>query len=167
MSSEEKRGAPSLSEEDFQRIQASHGYDLANSMVIKEVSRFRIPSSSSRTRTTPSRNNAGNRRAVIFEIDRPMKRYRRITFISALGDATARCSVLEQELGKAQRTIAKSKRATEVQLLMQDNDSLKKKLHSQEEEFRAQNQTLLTELSNVSCTVYLRTPYPARGSLAI
>ena len=70
---------------------------------------------------------------------------------SALGDATARCSVLEQELGKAQRTIAKSKRATEVQLLMQDNDSLKKKLHSQEEEFRAQNQTLLTELSNVSC----------------
>ena len=73
---------------------------------------------------------------------------------SALGDATARCSVLEQELGKAQRTIAKSKRATEVQLLMQDNDSLKKKLHSQEEEFRAQNQTLLTELSNVSCTAF-------------
>merc|ERR1719471_1948108 len=34
-------------------------------------------------------------------------------------------------------------------LLMQDNDSLKKKLHSQEEEFRAQNQTLLTELSNL------------------
>ena len=74
--------------------------------------------------------------------------------------------MLEQELGKAQRTIAKSKRATEVQLLMQDNDSLKKKLHSQEEEFRAQNQTLLTELSNVSCTAF-RTPYPARGSLAI
>ena len=62
--------------------------------------------------------------------------------------------MLEQELGKAQRTIAKSKRATEVQMLLQDNDSLKKKFHSQEEEFRAQNQTLLTELSNVSCTVF-------------
>ena len=69
---------------------------------------------------------------------------------AALGDASARCSVLEQELGKAQRTIAKSKKATEVQLLLQDNDLLKNKLHSQEEEFREQNQTLLTELSNVS-----------------
>ena len=58
--------------------------------------------------------------------------------------------MLEQELGKAQRTIAKSKKATEVQLLLQDNDLLKNKLHSQEEEFREQNQTLLTELSNVS-----------------
>ena len=68
MSSEEKRGAPSLSEEDFQRIQASHGYDLSKSMAIKKVSRFRIPSSSSRTRTTPLRNNAGSRRAVILQI---------------------------------------------------------------------------------------------------
>ena len=58
--------------------------------------------------------------------------------------------MLEHELGKAQRTIAKSKKATEVQLLLQDNDLLKNKLHSQEEEFREQNQTLLTELSNVS-----------------
>ena len=73
-----------------------------------------------------------------------------ILLFTALGDTSARCSVLEQELGKAQRAIAKSKKATEVQLLMQDNDLLKKKLHSQEEEFRVQNQTLLTELSNVS-----------------
>ena len=53
-------------------------------------------------------------------------------------------------MGKAERTIAKSKKATEVQLVLQDNDLLKNKLHSQEEEFREQNQTLLTELSNVS-----------------
>jgi hypothetical protein len=69
---------------------------------------------------------------------------------SALGDVSAKCNVLEAELSKAHKTIAKSKKATEVQLLMQDNESLKRKLRSQEEDFRAQNQTLLTELSNVS-----------------
>jgi len=110
MSSQDKRGAPSLSEEDFQRIQ--------NSLIELK-----------------------NKNYALEEQCRKQK--------SALGETSARCSVLEQELGKAQRAIAKSKKATEVQLLMQDNDLLKKKLHSQEEEFRVQNQTLLTELSNL------------------
>jgi hypothetical protein len=62
----------------------------------------------------------------------------------------ARVRVLEQDLERAQRTIQKSKKAAEVQLLLQENESLQRKLVSQEEEFRLQNQTLLTELSSVS-----------------
>lgn len=38
----------------------------------------------------------------------------------------------------------------EVELLIQENDQLQRKLHSQEEEFRLQNQTLMQELSTVS-----------------
>ncbi|XP_062614719.1 GRIP1-associated protein 1-like [Saccostrea cucullata] len=37
----------------------------------------------------------------------------------------------------------------EVELLIQENDQLQRKLHSQEEEFRLQNQTLMQELSRV------------------
>lgn len=38
----------------------------------------------------------------------------------------------------------------EVELLLQENDSLQMKLQSQEDEFRIQNQTLMQELSLVS-----------------
>ena len=72
----------------------------------------------------------------------------------------ARCSVLEQELSKAQKTIAKSKKATEVQLLMQEKESVQRKLAAQEDDFRMQNQTLLTELSNVRLKLLLH-----RGSV--
>ncbi len=75
--------------------------------------------------------------------------HRCIHSLSALGDATARCGVLEQELTRAQKTIAKSKKASEVQLVLHENESMQRKLVAQEEEFRMQNQTLLTELSNV------------------
>ena len=55
----------------------------------------------------------------------------------------------EKELSNAQKVIAKSKKAQEVQQILKDNDSLQNKLHSQEEEFRLQNQTLLEELAKV------------------
>ena len=55
----------------------------------------------------------------------------------------------EKELSNAQKIIAKSKKAQEVQQILKDNDSLQNKLHSQEEEFRLQNQTLLEELAKV------------------
>ena len=101
------------------------------------------------------------------------------TVLTALGEAQAKLGVLEQELGRAQRTIQKSKKASEVQVrveggewssqrtqhnyasflcpkaVTQEKDVLKRKLQSQEEEFRLQNQTLLTELSNVSITLHL------------
>ena len=67
----------------------------------------------------------------------------------ALGEATAKVTVLEQELGKVQKVIGKSKKAQDVQQLIRENDSLQLKLRSQEEDFRLQNQTLLEELSKV------------------
>jgi len=66
---------------------------------------------------------------------------------SALGDATARVNVLQQELAKANKTIDKSKKLTEVQKILNENESLQRKLLSQEDEFRLQNQTLLNELT--------------------
>nr|XP_022300217.1 GRIP1-associated protein 1-like [Crassostrea virginica] len=56
---------------------------------------------------------------------------------------------LDKELQKANKAIQKSKKAKEVELLIQENDQLQRKLHSQEEEFRLQNQTLMQELSTV------------------
>ncbi|KAH3818751.1 hypothetical protein DPMN_120476 [Dreissena polymorpha] len=57
----------------------------------------------------------------------------------------------EKELQKAQKTINKSKKLKEVEILIQENDSLQLKLQSQEEDFRLQNQTLMHEL-NTLCT---------------
>ena len=67
----------------------------------------------------------------------------------ALGEATAKATVLEQELNKAQKVIQKSRKTSEVNNLFRDNESLQRKLVSQEDEFRIQNQTLLDELSKV------------------
>ena len=76
---------------------------------------------------------------------------------SALGDATAKVTVLQQELQKSKKTIEKSKKLTEVQKVIIENDNLHKKILAQEEDFRLQNQTLLNELSLVSS---LRTVQP-------
>ena len=69
---------------------------------------------------------------------------------SALGDATARVTVLQQELAKAKKAIDKSKKISEVQNILNENENLQRKLMSQEDEFRLQNQTLLNELTIVS-----------------
>ncbi len=71
-------------------------------------------------------------------------------FHPALGDATARASVLEQELVKAQRVLQRSKKASEVQQLVRERDTLQNKLRAQEDDFRLQNQTLLQELATVN-----------------
>ena len=57
---------------------------------------------------------------------------------SALGDATAKVTVLQQELLKAQKAIDKSKKLTEVQKVINENDNLHKKILAQEEDFRLQ-----------------------------
>ena len=59
-------------------------------------------------------------------------------------------TVLQQELQKAKKTIEKSKKLTEVQKVVIENENLHKKILAQEEDFRLQNQTLLNELSLVS-----------------
>merc|ERR1712013_966649 len=53
------------------------------------------------------------------------------------------------ELAKATKVIEKSKKISEVQRLMHDNDIAGRKLISQEEEWRLQNQTLLEELQKL------------------
>ncbi|XP_058499133.1 GRIP1-associated protein 1 isoform X3 [Solea solea] len=59
--------------------------------------------------------------------------------------------VLERDLTKAQKALNKSKKAQEVEALLSENEMLQGKLHSQEEDFRLQNSTLMTELSKL-CT---------------
>ncbi|XP_041428159.1 GRIP1-associated protein 1 isoform X6 [Xenopus laevis] len=58
---------------------------------------------------------------------------------------------LEKEFGKAQKVLSKSKKAQEVEALLGENEMLQGKLHSQEEDFRLQNTTLMQELSKL-CT---------------
>ncbi|XP_013884386.1 GRIP1-associated protein 1 [Austrofundulus limnaeus] len=58
---------------------------------------------------------------------------------------------LERDFIKAQKALNKSKKAQEVDALLSENEMLQGKLHSQEEDFRLQNTTLMTELSKL-CT---------------
>ncbi|KAM4738166.1 GRIP1-associated protein 1 isoform 2-T2 [Anableps anableps] len=59
--------------------------------------------------------------------------------------------VLERDFIKAQKAVNKSKKAQEVDALLSENEMLQGKLHSQEEDFRLQNSTLMAELSKL-CT---------------
>ena len=68
----------------------------------------------------------------------------------ALSELQARLQRSAGETARLQQVVDKSKKARETELLMQTNATLEKKLISQEDEFRLQNQTLLQELSVVS-----------------
>ncbi|KAM8863774.1 GRIP1-associated protein 1 isoform 3-T3 [Spinachia spinachia] len=57
--------------------------------------------------------------------------------------------VLERDFIKAQKALNKSKKAQEVEALLSENEMFQGKLHSQEEDFRLQNSTLMTELSKL------------------
>ena len=78
---------------------------------------------------------------------------------SALGEAQAKVTVLTEELEKAKKTIDKSKKITEIQKVLSENENLKQKLLAQEDDFRLQNQTLLDELSKVSTLNFYSTYY--------
>ncbi|XP_048871977.1 GRIP1-associated protein 1 isoform X1 [Brienomyrus brachyistius] len=58
-------------------------------------------------------------------------------------------SNLEKEHMKAQKALSKSKKAQEVDALLNENEMLQGKLHSQEDDFRLQNSTLMQELSKL------------------
>lgn len=60
-------------------------------------------------------------------------------------------AVLERDLTKAQKALNKSRKAQEVEALLSENEMLQGKLHSQEDDFRLQNSTLMGELSKL-CT---------------
>ncbi|XP_077140322.1 GRIP1-associated protein 1 isoform X2 [Ranitomeya variabilis] len=56
---------------------------------------------------------------------------------------------MEKEYQKAQKALSKSKKAQEVEALLGENEMLQGKLHSQEDDFRLQNSTLMQELSKL------------------
>ncbi|XP_037677714.1 GRIP1-associated protein 1 isoform X2 [Choloepus didactylus] len=60
-----------------------------------------------------------------------------------------RVTYLDKELTKAQKALSKSKKAQEVEVLLNENEMLQAKLHSQEEDFRLQNSTLMAEFSKL------------------
>ncbi|XP_076344296.1 GRIP1-associated protein 1-like isoform X5 [Tachypleus tridentatus] len=66
-----------------------------------------------------------------------------------LGQFQHKIEDLEKELSKAQKVINRSKKAKDVEQLLQENESLQLKLQSQEDEFRLQNSTLMHELASV------------------
>ena len=47
------------------------------------------------------------------------------------------------------QTIQRSKKTKEFQLLAEENESLQQRLHTQEEDFKLQNKTLMDELAKV------------------
>ncbi|KAF6019328.1 GRIPAP1 [Bugula neritina] len=56
---------------------------------------------------------------------------------------------LDKEFQRASKAVNKSKKAKEFELLIQENESFQRKLQSQEEDFRIQNETLMQELGTL------------------
>ncbi|XP_060574381.1 GRIP1-associated protein 1-like isoform X2 [Ruditapes philippinarum] len=83
-------------------------------------------------------------RTAKYELEATNKKQERE--IQSLKDAA---ETSEKELQKAQKAINKSKKAKEVEMLLQEADNLQMKLQSQEDDFRVQNQTLMQELTNL------------------
>ncbi|XP_048239058.1 GRIP1-associated protein 1-like [Haliotis rufescens] len=83
-------------------------------------------------------------RTTNYEFEGKVKKIER-----ELLNSVDRNEALEKDLIKANKAISKSKKAKEVELLLQESDGLQRKLQSQEEEFRLQNQTLMQELSTL------------------
>ncbi|XP_027696971.1 GRIP1-associated protein 1 isoform X3 [Vombatus ursinus] len=64
-----------------------------------------------------------------------------------------RIMFLDKEFARAQKALNKSKKAQEVEVLLSENQMLQGKLHSQEDDFRLQNSTLLQELSKLCAQI--------------
>ncbi|XP_043829657.1 GRIP1-associated protein 1 isoform X4 [Dromiciops gliroides] len=64
-----------------------------------------------------------------------------------------RITFLDKEFARAQKALSKSKKAQEVEVLLSENQMLQGKLHSQEDDFRLQNSTLLQELSKLCAQI--------------
>ncbi|XP_076775143.1 GRIP1-associated protein 1 isoform X7 [Arvicanthis niloticus] len=66
-----------------------------------------------------------------------------------LSSLRQKIAYLDKEFSKAQKALSKSKKAQEVEVLLSENEMLQAKLHSQEEDFRLQNSTLMAEFSKL------------------
>jgi seryl-tRNA synthetase len=69
---------------------------------------------------------------------------------------STKLGALEREYQKVQKSIDRSKKAKDIDVLLNENENLQVKLETQEDDFRLQNQTLLWELSAVSEIVAVR-----------
>ncbi|XP_009302042.1 GRIP1-associated protein 1 isoform X1 [Danio rerio] len=72
-----------------------------------------------------------------------------------LNSVRQKISNLEKDYVKAQKALNKSKKAQEVDALINENKMLQGKLHSQEDDFRLQNSTLMQELSKLCSQIEL------------
>ncbi|XP_055453502.1 GRIP1-associated protein 1 isoform X3 [Psammomys obesus] len=66
-----------------------------------------------------------------------------------LNSLRQKVAYLDKEFSKAQKALSKSKKAQEMEVLLSENEMLQAKLHSQEEDFRLQNSTLMAEFSKL------------------
>uniref|UniRef100_A0A0D9RKR4 GRIP1 associated protein 1 n=1 Tax=Chlorocebus sabaeus TaxID=60711 RepID=A0A0D9RKR4_CHLSB len=69
--------------------------------------------------------------------------------VAELTSLRQKVAYLDKEFSKAQKALSKSKKAQEVEVLLSENEMLQAKLHSQEEDFRLQNSTLMAEFSKL------------------
>lgn len=65
---------------------------------------------------------------------------------------STKLGALEREYQKVQKSVDRSKKAKDIDLLLNENENLQVKLQAQEDDFRLQNQTLLWELSALTAT---------------
>ena len=125
-------GGTSISHEEFQRMQTQL-LDLrtANYTLMEESNRYRN----------------GNIQPWWVQLSLCHSLF---LLFSELRNTVAKYESIEKEFQKAQKTLEKSRKARDVEMLFAENESLQRKLLSQEEEFRLQNQTLLNELALAS-----------------
>ena len=69
--------------------------------------------------------------------------------LSDLKNSLLRLENIEKDNQKLQKIQEKSRKAKDVEMLFAENDLLQKRIISQEEQFRIQNQTLMDELTLV------------------
>ncbi|XP_076095187.1 GRIP1-associated protein 1-like isoform X1 [Mytilus galloprovincialis] len=86
-------------------------------------------------------------RTTNYELDGKCKKLERETI--ALNEKNEN---IDRQLQNANKAIQKSKKAKEVEVLLQESDNLQRKLLSQEDDFRLQNQTLMQELTALVAT---------------
>ncbi|XP_021348656.1 GRIP1-associated protein 1-like isoform X2 [Mizuhopecten yessoensis] len=83
-------------------------------------------------------------RTVNYELEGKCKKQEREISIGV-----EKTDQLAKDLQKANKAIQKSKKAKDVEILLQENDTLQRKLESQEDDFRLQNETLMAELTTL------------------
>ncbi|XP_012383197.1 GRIP1-associated protein 1 isoform X4 [Dasypus novemcinctus] len=126
--------AQALSEEEFQRMQAQ--------LLELRTNNYQLSDELRKNGVEPSQ---GDLSAPCHWLRLGLPAF----FPPELTSLRQRVTYLDKELTKAQKALSKSKKAQEVEVLLSENEMLQAKLHSQEEDFRLQNSTLMAEFSKL------------------